>query len=150
MEAALSVPPDIEEVEHLTPKRRKRSRAERRLAPTEAMVQRSIIHGLQLFGVWAVHVANEGKRSDWGHMQAKRDGMVADFPDLLLYHREGRHGLLEVKRPGWKAPKSGAAGRAWERRVNLYDSLRSRGFPVEVVTSWDEAKAAIRAWGWAP
>jgi hypothetical protein len=131
------------------PKKRRAAPSLRRLVPTEAMLQRSIIQGFQLYGIYAVHVPNEGKRSDWERMQGKRDGIAAGFPDLALYKKPGLHGLMELKRPGWKPPKSGAKLKAWEHRVEYHDRLRSFGIPVEsCVTSWDEAMAAVRAWGW--
>lgn len=117
---------------------------------SEAQVQRAIIQRLQLSGIWAVHVPNGGARSEWSHMEAKRNGEVAGFPDLLLYKFGGKHGLLEVKKPGWKAPRPGASAtrKAWEHRLRLYEELTDRGFDVAVVTSVDEAIAAIREWGW--
>jgi hypothetical protein len=122
---------------------------------SEAMVQRSIIQRLQLYGIFSVHCPNGGKRSDWAHMEARRNGEVPGFPDLLLYAPGGRHGLLEIKRPGWKAPRAPAAGtkpsdawKAWGARLELYEALTSRGHPVAVVTSVDEAVAAVKRWGW--
>lgn len=125
------------------------------LQASEAQVQRAIIQRFQLSGILAVHVPNEGKRSLNGHMQAKRDGMMVGFPDLLLYAPNARHGLLEVKRPGWKAPrdprpgsKPSAAWLAWTRRLEVYEALTKRGHPVAVVTSVEEAVAAVKRWGW--
>lgn len=132
------------------------ARRKRQVAPvSEAMIQRLIIQRLQLSGILSVHVPNSGKRSDWERMQGKRDGVVAGFPDLLLYGRNGRHGLLEIKRPGWKEPRAPKAGtaptkawRAWASRLEVYEALTSRGHPVAVVTSVDEAVAAVKRWGW--
>jgi hypothetical protein len=131
------------------------SRKRRAVQPSEAQVQRAIIQRFQLSGILCVHVPNEGKRSLNGHMQAKRDGMVVGFPDLLLYAPGGRHGLLEVKKPGWKAPREPAPGakpseawRAWAARLTVYEALTGRGHPVAVVTSVDEAVAAVKRWGW--
>ena len=122
---------------------------------SEAMVQRAIKQRLMLNGIWCVHVPNEGNRSAAGHRQARRDGLVPGFPDLLLYKADARHGLLEVKRPGWKEPqppKAGAAPtkawQAWLSRLGVYEALTTRGHPVAVVTSVDEAVAAVKRWGW--
>lgn len=141
-----------DEIDDLAPKRRKRAV---RAVPSEGMVQRAIIQRLQLWGILAVHVPNEGKRSLAGHMQAKRDGMMPGFPDLLLYGPGGRHGLLEVKRPGWKAPAAPRPGsaptqawKAWAGRLGTYEALTTRGHPVAVVTSVDEAVDAVKRWGW--
>ena len=139
-----------DEIDSLGPRRKRKAPG-----ASEAMVQRAIIQRLQLSGILCVHVPNEGKRSMAGHMQAKRDGMMAGFPDLLLYAPNGRHGLLEIKRPGWKAPRAPAAGtkpsdawKAWAARLRVYEALTGRGHPVAVVTSQDEAVAAVKRWGW--
>jgi hypothetical protein len=130
------------------------SRKRKAVQPSEAMVQRAIIQRFQLSGILCVHVPNEGKRSMAGHMQAKRDGMMVGFPDLLLYAPGGRHGLLEIKKPGWKAPREPKTGtaptsawKAWAARLTVYEALTSRGHPVAVVTSVDEAVAAVKRWG---
>ena len=133
------------------------AKPKRRALPplSEAMVQRAIIQRLQLSGIFSVHVPNSGKRSDWERMQGKRDGVIAGFPDLLLYAPGGRHGLLEIKKPGWKAPREPKTGtaptsawKAWAARLTVYEALTSRGHPVAVVTSVDEAVAAVKRWGW--
>lgn len=142
--------PLADEIDALGPRRKRKT-----VQPSEAQVQRAIIQRLQLSGILSVHVPNEGKRSLNGHMQAKRDGMVVGFPDLLLYGPNGRHGLLEVKKPGWKEPRPPQAGSApseawkkWAARLEVYHALTSRGHPVAVVTSVDEAVAAVKRWGW--
>lgn len=131
------------------------NRKRKTMQPSEAQVQRAIIQRFQLSGILAVHVPMEGRRSDWERMQLKRDGAMIGFPDLLLYAPNGRHGLLEIKRPGWKAPreprpgtKPTAAWNAWAARLTVYEALTSRGHPVAVVTSVDEAVAAVKGWGW--
>lgn len=115
----------------------------------EGTLQRMIIQGFMLHGIYAVHYPMERKSSEWERMQQKRNGSAAGFPDLMLYKRPGLHGLMELKKPGWKAPKSGDALKAWQHRLEYHDRLRSFGIPVEsCVTSWDEALEAVRAWGW--
>lgn len=118
--------------------------------PSEAMVQRAIRQRFMLSGIWAVHVPNGGNRTQWAHMEAGRNGEIPGFPDLLLYKAGGRHGLMEVKKPGWKAPKPGPskARAEWEQRLSIYETLMDRGFPVAVVTSVDEAVDAVKRWGW--
>lgn len=133
----------------------RKGRARKLAAPSEAMVQRAIIQMCQFNGIMAVHCPNEAKRSMIGHMRAKMDGLRRGFPDLMLYAPGARHGLMEVKAPGWKAPlppkagaKPSAAYSEWADRLALYDRLRGFGFPVAVVQSVDDARLMLREWGW--
>ena len=121
----------------------------------EQRVQRLVINAVRRLGIVAVHVPNGGKRGRWGHTTAKLDGEVAGFPDVLLYGRDGRHALFEVKPPEWKAPrapkigqKPSASFKDWAERIRLYEDLRGRHFEVEVVRSLDQALGYLRAWGW--
>ena len=149
--------PLADEIDALGPRRARQAkrRATKLPSPSEAMVQRAIIQALQFHGILAVHVPNEGNRSMLGHMRAKMDGLRRGFPDLLIYAPGGRHALLEVKAPNWKAPiapplgqKPSKAYAQWAERIRLYEQLRDLGFEVEVVQSVDDAKRYLRAWGW--
>lgn len=122
------------------PARRKRTR--KPPAPKEATVQRSIIDWCRWRDIYAVHVPNAGKRSRIAGKRLKGEGMRTGFPDLALYARDGRHALLEVKRPGYSPSDVSDAQR------DVHDNLRARGVVVAIVTSIDDAQAALRAAGW--
>ncbi len=93
-------------------------------------------------GVLTVHVPNAGKRTAIGGRMLKADGLRPGFPDLLCYMDGGRHALLEVKRPGY------TASAVREDQHAMHDQLRAHGIPVAIVTSQDEALAALQGWGW--
>lgn len=126
------------------PKRRKAKAP----AVSESTVQRAIIKALHGHGLLCMHVPNAGKRGLGAAMALKRDGMTTGWPDLAVYASEARHCLFEVKPPHWKAPRSGEALHQWNQRLRLYDAIRSRGTPVEVVQSIDDALRHLRDWGW--
>ena len=117
-------------------------------AVSESAVQRAIIKALNAHGLLCMHVPNAGKRGLGAAMALKRDGMTTGWPDLAVYASEARHCLFEVKPPHWKAPRSGEALHQWNQRLRLYDAIRSRGTPVEVVQSIDDALRHLRRWGW--
>lgn len=103
----------------------------------EAILQRAIIDRLRFLGVLAVHIPNEGKRSAVTGRRMKGDGMRPGFPDLACY-QHGKHALLEVKAPG---------GRLSDSQRSTHAELGRHGFLVPVVTSQDEAVAALRVAG---
>jgi len=111
-------------------------------APKEAVVQRAIIDRLRMRGVLAVHVPNAGKRSAIGGRLLKGEGMRPGWPDLACYAPGGRHAMLEVKRPGYTASAVSAAQR------DAHALLTQLGIPVAIVTSQDEAIAALQGFGW--
>jgi hypothetical protein len=108
----------------------------RRAAP-EAAIQRAIIDRLRWHGVMAIHVPNAGKRSAIAGRRVKAEGLRPGFPDLVAL-QGGRCAFLEVK-----APK----GRLSPAQVECHAELERQGFGVAVVTSQDEAIAALRARG---
>jgi len=110
------------------------------LVPKEAQIQRAIIDRLRFLGVLAVHVANEGKRSERAGARLKGEGMRPGWPDLACY-QDGRHALLEVKRPGYRPSSVSDNQRA------CHALLDEHGFPVAIVTSQDEAVDALRMAG---
>lgn len=65
-------------------------------------------------------------------------GTVTGFPDLLILDA-GRCGLMEVKAAGNYPSKPQSA---------LLGRLEALGYPVAVVCSIDDARAALVAWGW--
>lgn len=131
---------------------RKRTRAPRRKAaprtskapiPTEAQVQRSIIDALRLRGIYCAHVPNAGKRSNRAGKRLKGEGMRKGFPDLVCYGPGGRHALLEVKRPGY-SPSDVS-----DDQLDVHARLRGLCATVAIVTSIDDALAALRDAGWS-
>lgn len=117
-------------------------RKPRAAVPLESKVQRSIIDRLRFLGILAVHVPNAGKRSVVAGRVLKAEGLRAGWPDLACYGAGGRHALLEVKRPGYSASAVSDAQR------DTHALLASLGVPCAIVTSQDEAVAALRGWGW--
>lgn len=122
-----------------TPKAR---RAAKIPAPLEAVVQRAILSRMQLLGVLAIHIPNAGKRSTGGGRRLKAEGMRTGAPDLVCI-KDGRTAWLEVKRPGYTASAVSDA------QHEMHDLLRERGADVAIVTSQDEAVAALRSFGWS-
>ena len=108
--------------------------------PKESLVQRAILDRLRFLGVLAVHIPNEGKRSARSGQRLKGDGMRAGWPDLACY-QNGRHALLEVKRPGYTASSVS------QNQRECHAILDEHGFPVAIVTSQDEAVDALRLAG---
>ena len=135
-----------EEIDALTeagkPARRPRASKPRGPIPSEAQVQRAIIDALRLRRVYCAHVPNAGLRSVTSGRRLKGEGMRKGFPDLVCYGAEGRHALLEVKRPGYAPSDVGLEQR------NVHETLRALGATVEIVTSADEAIAVLTAAGW--
>jgi hypothetical protein len=68
--------------------------------------------------------------------------MRAGFPDLACYGPNGRHALLEVKRPHY-SPSDVS-----DDQLDVHARLRGLGATVAIVTSIDDAVAALRAAGW--
>jgi len=124
----------------------KRAAPKKRGSP-EAAIQRAIIDRLRFLGVLAVHIPNEGKRSETTGRRMKADGMRPGWPDLACY-QDGKHALLEVKRPGWDWAKPGTkTARREDNQRACHAELERQGFPVAVVRSQEEAIAALRAQG---
>jgi hypothetical protein len=117
--------------------------------PTERVIQRGIVKGLRERHLRVIHIPNGGQYTGDSiarlrmAMAKRMDGEVAGFPDLLVLRPLKRGGpeigLLEVKRAG---------GVLSERQVATLAHLEADGFKAAVVTSLDEALAALRSWGW--
>lgn len=103
----------------------------------EATIQRAIIDRLRWHGILCVHIPNEGKRSAIAGRRLKADGMRPGWPDLACY-QDARHALLEVKAPN---------GRLSPAQQECHAVLARHGFVVAVVTSQDQAVAALREAG---
>jgi hypothetical protein len=86
-------------------------------------------------------VPNGGTRGRVEAIRLKESGVVAGHPDLIVYGREGLVVLLEVKAPGGDLSDA--------QRVVIPD-LQSRGFPVFIVDTVEEAVEALRDTGFGP
>lgn len=138
---------DLEALER--PVKRRRVGKAVKGGPSERVIQRAIVKGLRSLRFRVIHVPNGGRYmgNDAARLKqamAKRmDGEVAGFPDLILLRpiKAGGPavGFLEVKAAG---------GLISERQALNHASLAGDGFNVAVVTSLDEALAALKAWGW--
>lgn len=116
----------------------------------ETGVQIAIIRRVTFHGIVCVHVKNEGVRSMFGHVAAKREGMLPGFPDLVAMQSPGRVAFLEVKEPNWKPPTAKAKGKDaqhYRRQCDAHDMLRRLGFWAGFVTDQDMAVAALREAG---
>jgi len=134
------------------PKRRKRVRvgsAKDDTGASERAIQRAIIAALRLHRIKALHVPNGSHLAGdaaarMRQMAALRaDGMVAGWPDLLIWKRVPGWpplvGLLEIKRPG---------GVLSGDQLTVQAALLHDGWPYRAVCSVDEALEAVRGWGW--
>lgn len=110
---------------------------------TEADLHRQIVQYLRLVLPGAVvhHAANEVRRGGRrGHINRAVNaglGVVAGYPDLAV-HAAGLTGFLEIKT---------GAGRLSPPQVALHARLEALGYPVAVVRSIDDVRAALAAWG---
>ena len=120
---------------------KRKPRASAKPKPTEAAVQIAIRQRLVFFGCLVISIPNEGKRSVVHGRRMKSLGLATGAPDLLIY-RHGKHALLEVKRPGY-SPSD-----VRDSQRDMHARLGSHGFPVAIVTSPDEAIAALEDAGW--
>lgn len=107
--------------------------------PSERAIQIAIRDALRWHGVRSRHVPNGGKRSIVAGHRLRQEGMVAGFPDLIVWMPGGRIAFMECKT---------AKGRLSEAQHREIQQLRQDGFAVAVVRSVDEAMTAVRAWGW--
>lgn len=113
--------------------------------PSERVIQRGIVKALRKLGVMVHHSPNGSMLGGDKFARVKQaavlkaDGMMAGFPDLVLIDRDGECGFIEVKAPG---------GSLEQNQQALIPKLRARSPRVAVVTSIDEALAALKRWGW--
>lgn len=108
----------------------------------EQILQTRIVARLRRdFCCLPVAVPNGGKRGKLEAIRLKEMGVVAGHPDLIVYGREGRCFLMEVKVPGETLSES-------QRRVT--PDLEERGFTVFVVDTIEDAVDAARRFGLGP
>lgn len=115
----------------------------------EQAIQTAIVVALHReFDCRAIHVANGGSRSITEAVHLKEMGVWAGHPDLVVYGRDGKVLLIEVKE---KVQARERAVPLVARLTTLSDSqklavpeLRERGFTVAVVDSVEDAVSAVR------
>lgn len=116
-----------------------------RKRPEQLLQGRIVAHLRREFDCAPFAVPNGGKRGRIEAVRLKESGVVAGHPDLIVYGREGRLVLLEVKKPGGGLDNDLNAA----QRVVIPD-LQDRGFPVSVVDSVEQAAHALRSAGFGP
>jgi hypothetical protein len=107
------------------------------IAPSEIQIQSGFRNRLRYVApaVSCVAIPNAAKRTRWAAHQAKKEGMSAGFPDVMLLAPGGKIGFLEFK---------SAKGRLSDNQIEWLDRLDERGFAVRVVRSVEEAVQFLR------
>jgi hypothetical protein len=113
--------------------------------PLERTIQRDIMRALGKLGYLSAHIANEGRLEGDATARMKQaavrkaDGLMRGIPDLIVFGRGGRVGLIEVKRPGSYLSAAQVACMAMIERL---------GTPCAAVCSVEDAVRAVKEWGW--
>ena len=107
---------------------------------TEKQLHSAIVKLVKAFGLWPIHVPNEGQRDAREAAILRTMGVEAGTPDILVIGSEGRTMWLEVKGPlGKLSPRQ----HAWHARA------RELGHTVVVVQSLDAAAFELSSrFGW--
>lgn len=89
---------------------------------------------------WLFHVANGGSRHPVEAMRLKALGVVPGITDLVLpTARGGYFGL-------WLEFKNGNKGKPSDDQVSFHSFLKSEGYCVGIIRSFEEGKEAIEAY----
>jgi len=86
-------------------------------------------------------VPNGGSRNPVEGKNLKAMGVLAGFPDLVLYWIGG-HGVIEMKRPG--------KGKVEPHQRAILDTLTSCGVHTAVCNSLPQVEQTLRNWGLIP
>lgn len=115
----------------------------RRKAQPESELQRAIVPYLRAKGFYVAHVPNGSKLAGNPRQRAMRgarlkaEGTVPGFPDLLVYHDNGRVGHIEVKAEGnYQQPAQKACQAELQTRGHLYSVCRSMADVDETLIRW--------------
>ncbi len=105
----------------------------------EKEIHKAVVEYLERFAfpdvLW-FHPPNGGKRSPQWAMELKRMGVKPGVPDLILYRR-GRAFALELKAED---------GRPTEAQLAWIGAFNNQGFFGAIVTGFDRAIGALKAW----
>lgn len=106
----------------------------------EATIHRSIRQwlGVVLPEAMVIHIPNEGKRSESEGARQKALGLTPGMPDLMILMPGERTIFLEVKNQ---------SGRLRPEQKAVCAELERMRYPVAVVRSIEEARAALRGFG---
>lgn len=89
---------------------------------------------------WAwTHFPSGEQRTEATGARLKRMGLTPGWPDYLFVSPDGRLHCLELKR--------GTKGRLTDAQEAFRDGCLARGVPWRLARSYDEAIAAVVAWG---
>lgn len=111
----------------------------------ESLIQRDVRKYLTVLGLTSVsvpngsHLAGDKLARIKQTAAMKADGMLPGMPDLLVLGSHGRTGFIEVKTP---------KGSVTQAQQNVQSMLTRMGHQVAVVRSVDEARDALKTWGW--
>lgn len=112
-------------------------------AQPESALQQAIVTYLRAKGFIVAHVPNGSKMAGSEKQRLargarlKREGLLAGFPDLLVYAPQGRMGHIEVKAEGaYQQPSQKAVQAALEGLGQHYVVCRSIADVDETLTVW--------------
>jgi hypothetical protein len=112
-------------------------------ARPEQAIQKSVVAYLRRVlphGWLVVGVSNNPRSAITGAVE-KAMGMVAGYPDITVL------GVLDDQSFAGFIECKSASGRLSPAQVDVHDRLCDMGFPVAIVRSIEDTRAAIRAWG---
>ena len=111
----------------------------------ETIIQRDIKAFLDGLGFYTVHVPNGVVLGGNARQRAiqmaalKRDGFKVGFPDLIVYHSDGRVGHIEIKTP---------KGRQSDKQKECEATLKGLGHTYVICKSVEDVQNALYKWGW--
>lgn len=111
----------------------------------EAGVQRMIRQYLAARGIESVHIPNgavlagDAKARGMQMNALKRAGLMLGFPDLLLFHKDGRIAFIEVKSEGGRVSDDQKTCHAW---------MTSLGHKIAVCRSVEDVQETLERWQW--
>ena len=114
-----------------------------KLAQPESKLQQAIVTYLRAKGYLVAHVPNGGKmpgtkiQRQIRGARLKREGVLAGFPDLILYAPKGHVGHIEVKAEGnYQEPSQKAVQALLEGLGQSYAVCRSIADVDDTLTEW--------------
>jgi hypothetical protein len=124
-------------------RQRQRADAAKQRRDIEGPLHRQILRYLRMTlpASWIIHHSANKPRSMRQGAREKLLGAIAGWPDLAIYG-PGPAGpsawFMEIKPP---------RGRVSDDQHDVHDQLLDAGFPVRVIRSVEEARAAVYDWG---